>query len=361
MQYHLVLTERCNLKCSYCGGTRHQIGLPLDPAYNMEDLKSFIEKDPEAVIGFYGGEPTLALDFMYKVMDNVQAKAYTLQTNATHLLELDDEHLKRLHSILVSIDGGREVTDRNRGSGTYSRVIGNLKDVESRGYEGDIVARMAFSKYGDIKRDVCHLLGLKNPEFDHVHWQLDVFWNELENWDDLESWLLRYENGISDLVHIFYNSLTKGKVLGIVPFVPLLRRLLTREAVPHIWCGSGVDSFAIMTNGNVEVCPIAPELPYSKVGNIIDNSPQDLTDSMRVGPPCTECEYLWICGGRCLFANVTMFWGRELFDRVCDTTRHMITELESIVDPTRKLIKKGVISMDSFDYPMLNNGCEVIP
>ena len=361
MQYHLVLTERCNLSCSYCGGTRHQEGLPLDHVYSISDLKRFIEKDPEPVIEFYGGEPTLALDFMYKVMDNISAKAYTLQTNATHLSELDDAHLRRLHSILVSIDGGREVTDLNRGAGTYDKVIRNLKKVKSRGYEGDIVARMAFSKNGDIKRDVCHLLWLSDPKFDHIHWQLDVFWNELEKWNDLESWLVRYEDGISEIVQIFYNGLTKGKVLGVVPFIPLLRTLLTREPVPHIWCGSGVDSFAIMTSGNIEVCPIAPELPYSNVGNIYDNSPEDLRDALRVGPPCTECEDLWVCGGRCLFANETMFWGRDLFDRVCDATRHMISELESIVEPTRKLLERGIISKDAFDYPKLNNGCEVIP
>ena len=29
MQYHLVLTERCNKRCTYCGGTRHVDGLPL--------------------------------------------------------------------------------------------------------------------------------------------------------------------------------------------------------------------------------------------------------------------------------------------------------------------------------------------
>ena len=360
MQYHLVLTERCNLKCSYCGGTRHQEGLPLDPSYDINDLKRFIEKDPEPVIGFYGGEPTLALDFMYKVMDTIPVKAYTLQTNATHLSEIDDSHIKQLHSILISIDGGREVTDLNRGHGTYDTVIENLRDVQRRGYDGDIIARMAFSKNGDIKRDVTHLLS-KEPSFNHIHWQLDVFWNEMDKWRGLELWLRRYEEGVSDLVKIFYKGLTKGKVLGIVPFIPVMKTLLTKEPVPHIWCGAGVDSFAIMTNGNIEVCPIAPELPYSNVGNIYENSPKDIRDALRVGPPCTECEDLWVCGGRCLFSNKTMFWGRELFDRICDTTRHMIRELKNIVKPTRELLDQGIISMDSFDYPKLNNGCEVIP
>jgi MoaA/NifB/PqqE/SkfB family radical SAM enzyme len=156
MQYHLVLTERCNLNCTYCGGTRHIEGLPLDPTYSIEDLETFISGDPEPVIGFYGGEPTLALGLMAEVMDNVPAKAFTLQTNGTRLSEISDEYLHRLHSILVSIDGGKEVTDHNRGAGAYEEVLRNVRDIRSRGYKGDLVARMAYSNHGDIYRDVCH-------------------------------------------------------------------------------------------------------------------------------------------------------------------------------------------------------------
>jgi len=81
MQYHVLTTERCNLRCRYCGGTRHLPGIPLDIEYKMEDLVAFIGKDQEAVIGFYGGEPLIALDRMKEIMDRVPAKAFTLQTN----------------------------------------------------------------------------------------------------------------------------------------------------------------------------------------------------------------------------------------------------------------------------------------
>jgi len=79
-----------------------------------------MRRDPEPVIGFYGGEPLLAMDFMYEVMDKVSAKAFTLQTNATLLDRIEDRYLYRLYSILASIDGGRMVTDCCRGQGTSS-------------------------------------------------------------------------------------------------------------------------------------------------------------------------------------------------------------------------------------------------
>ncbi len=361
MQYHLVLTERCNKQCSYCGGTRHLEGIPLQVKYPIDDLIQFLGKDPEPVIGFYGGEPLLALEYMYEVMDKVPAKAFTLQTNATLLDKVDDRYLKRLHSILVSIDGGREVTDSCRGDGTYDLVTKNLIEVEDRGYSGDVIARMAFSKNGDIHRDVSHLLNLDNPYFDHVHWQLDVFWSELESWSDLEGWLQSYESGVTKLANEFAESFKTGEPLGIVPFIPVFKTLLTGEKTPYIRCGSGSTSFAILTNGQIEVCPIAPELPYSNVGHIESSDPRTLRGILPVGSPCTECDVLGVCGGRCLFSNQTMFWGSYWFNRICDTTKHMINELKRHVPLAEKLIEEGVLEPEVFDYPEINNGCEIIP
>ena len=96
MQYHVVLTERCNLSRGYCGGTRHVEGIPLEVSYDVGDLANFISHDPEAVIGFYGGEPLPAVDKMYEIMDRVPAKASTLQTNGTRLDEVDPGYLNRL-------------------------------------------------------------------------------------------------------------------------------------------------------------------------------------------------------------------------------------------------------------------------
>ena len=220
---------------------------------------------------------------------------------------------------------------------------------------------MAFSKNGDIYRDVSYLLNLEKPYYDHVHWQLDVFWSELESWTDLEGWLQRYEEGISRLATDFGESFETGKPFGIVPFIPVFKTLLTCEPTPHIRCGSGETSFSIMTNGRIDVCPIAPELPYSQVGHLKTSSPEDLRNSLPVGPPCDTCDVLGICGGRCLFSNQTKFWGEEWFNRICETTKHMIRELEKLVPSAKELIREGVLDESSFDYPEINNGCEIIP
>jgi hypothetical protein len=39
----------------------------------------------------------------------------------------------------------------------------------------------------------------------------------------------------------------------------------------------------------------------------------------------------------------------------------MIRELEGLVPRARFLMDEGVLQADAFDYPEINNGCEIIP
>ena len=104
-----------------------------------------------------------------------------------------------------------------------------------------------------------------------------------------------------------------------------------------------------------------PELPYSNIGTIFTSSPDSIRNSLPVDGPCPSCDIKWVCGGRCLYANQTMSWGMEWFERTCQTTRHMINELDRLVPRIKELMANGTIPMDAFNYPEINNGCEIIP
>jgi uncharacterized protein len=67
-----------------------------------------------------------------------------------------------------------------------------------------------------------------------------------------------------------------------------------------------------------------------------------------------------ICGGRCLYANITKLWGKEGFTQVCDTVRNMVNALEEVLPDIRSLIEIGRISLADFEYEKYN-GCEIIP
>jgi radical SAM protein with 4Fe4S-binding SPASM domain len=201
--------------------------------------------------------------------------------------------------------------------------------------------------------------------FDHVHWQLSfsMFWEAGENTEPgLDEWLASYDSDVSSLVRFWVEEMTLTKrVLGIVPFIGVMRSLLSGEKSP-LRCGSGIDFFAVMPDGRVSACPVSVDFDFSMIGSIFDDPPSALRGRATLGDPCTSCEILDVCGGRCLFVNKSQELLRKNGYRyICSTVRHLVNELRIVQPRVQKLIDEGVVKRSEFNYPELNNGCEIIP
>jgi sulfatase maturation enzyme AslB (radical SAM superfamily) len=55
--------------------------LPRKMSYSLETLAEFCRRDTDCVIAFYGGEPLLCIDEIRSIMDSVEARHFTIQTN----------------------------------------------------------------------------------------------------------------------------------------------------------------------------------------------------------------------------------------------------------------------------------------
>ena len=147
VELQLLTTLKCNLKCSYCSlGVGDVLGSQQHVAYDIDALEAFVDKQlagKEVYVTFYGGEPTLNLEFMSAVMRRFPLFRFQLQTNGTLLDNLPDWLLARLSNVLISIDGGQSTTDRYRGRGIYAQVLKNLAKVRDRigGRNGDVFDR----------------------------------------------------------------------------------------------------------------------------------------------------------------------------------------------------------------------------
>jgi putative peptide-modifying radical SAM enzyme len=299
---------------------------------------------------------------MKSIMDVVPAQ-FVIQTNGLFLDRIEPQLLERFHSILVSIDGTRETTDRERGSGVYDRVTRNLEIVRKRGFSGDLVARMTVVQGSNIYENVRHLLdtGL----FDHVHWQLSfsMFWEAGDSTEPgLPEWITEYNSGVSSLLDWWLTEMKCSKrVPGIVPFIGVMSSLLTgRES--HLRCGSGVDFFTVMPDGRVSACPVAVDFDFSVVGSIFGGTPASLCGIATIGEPCLSCDIFRICGGRCLFVNRSQAMLRNGgYSHICRTVRHLVAELQRALPEVRALIGDGSLRKSNFEYPEFNNGCEIIP
>ena len=360
MHYHIILTKECNLKCNYCGGGSDSH--PREIQYSIEYLRKFISRDEKPFIEFYGGEPLLRIETMKRIMDSFQGR-FVIQTNGILLDKLESHYLKKFDSILVSIDGKKDVTDRERGKGVYDRIMNNINLVRQLGFRGDLIARMTVAQGTDIYDNVMHLLALK--DFDHIHWQLDfeMFWEAWEHTlPGLPDWIESYNSGISSLIKWWVSEMNRtGHVHGIVPFIGIMKSLLNGSP-QGLRCGSGIDFFTIMPDGRISACPVSIDFDFSVIGSLYENVPLSLIHKAKVGEPCTSCDISGICGGRCLFVNRSQELLREDgYVMICRTVRHLVKELQGELPNIRVLIEKGTVALQEFEYPGFNNGCEIIP
>ncbi|MHA1667512.1 MAG: TIGR04084 family radical SAM/SPASM domain-containing protein [Candidatus Heimdallarchaeaceae archaeon] len=361
MNWFIITSTACNLKCKYCLNEPHPL-LPIYPSWKIEQLKKFLEQDIEPSIAFYGGEPLLNLSIMTRIMDEIVAKHYTIQTNGLLLHKIPTKYLNKFSTILVSIDGNKVITDFYRGEGVFDKIKENIKNIRQRGFKGDLIARMAVSEKANIFEDVTFLLNSTELTFNHVHWQLDVEWDEgMETrWENFPEWVERYNQGITKLVDYWLKEMKKGKVQGIVPFLGIFRHILfnTKTSLP---CQAGLTSFGIRTDGKLMFCPLPPEYEMSVVGDMKNSNLEELKNCLPVAEPCPSCEYFDLCGGRCLFANLYKLWGEEGFNLVCKTVKHLIDELRKIKPQVNRLIEEKIIQKEEFLYPTYNNTTEIIP
>ena len=270
MLLFITLTQRCNLNCGYCGNGSNQdiedfASHTPEVIYDINLIKKF-QKVKDLAVCFYGGEPLMRINLIEQIIPLLPNAKFCLQTNGVLLKSLKPEIVRKFNTILVSIDGDEATTDFNRGKGMYKMLIKHCKWLrETCKFEGDLIARMTCSGVNDIYKSVTHLLNV--GVFDHVHWQLDVEWDsdmDARYTNDLAEgfvdWKDRiYNVGITNLMKDFMDNLRKGKVLGIVPFLGLIKIFIKGEKVKRILCGSGSDAFNVTTGGYINCCPIAPE------------------------------------------------------------------------------------------------------
>jgi uncharacterized protein len=376
MFFHVILTSDCNLQCKYCFGESlddfdEEFGddidvdydLPRSLNYDLASLDKFCRQDPQCVLTFYGGEPLMQMDKLRQIMNQVTPKHYMIQTNGLLLDKLEAKYINRFHTILVSIDGEEALTDHYRGKGTFRKVIDNLKLIKQNGFSGELIARMTIMEQTDIEKQVKWLLN--NPEFSFssIHWQLNAgFWGNDYQRRCFEDWTkASYIPGVEALTHFWVDQMAeKGTVLKLYPLLGIAESLLHNEKDCLMRCGGGWINYAIQTDGYIIPCPTMWGMKKYYLGNIKDAKPLELKKLLVSEEPCVDCPILGVCGGRCLYTNITKRWPNTAYSQVCRTVEQLIEAMKGEVPRMQQLIRQDRIKLDDFDY-LKYNGCEIIP
>ena len=376
MFFHVMLTSDCNLQCKYCFGEslddfdkafgddiEVDYDLPRKLNYDLDLLKDFCRKDPECVLTFYGGEPLLGLDKLRQIMDKVGPKHFMIQTNGLLLDKLETKYVNRFYTILVSIDGQEEITDYYRGKGTFRKAIDNLKLIRKNGFAGELIARMTIMEQTDINKQVRWLLANDDFSFSSIHWQLNAgFWGNDYQRRNFEEWIkTNYIPGVAELARFWVDQMQKkGVVLKLYPLLGIAESLLHEEKNCLMRCGGGWINYAIQTDGYIIPCPTMWGMKEYYLGHIKDADPLKLKKLFVNEKPCSDCSILGICGGRCLYTNITKRWTDEAYGKVCYSVEQLIETVKSEMPRIQQLLKNKQIKLEDFDY-LKYNGCEIIP
>jgi uncharacterized protein len=372
LNYHIIITDQCNLCCTYCRGRvgKEDDGsldglaldddIPLDFSCDLDTLASFLTHDSDPSVTFYGGEPLLRPDLIATIMERIPRVNYSLHTNGTLLDQLPSSVLYRMRSISVSLDGPESLTDRNRGTGTYRKVMQNIRSIRNNGFHGELIARMTVSAGTDICSTVRYLAKNEDHSFSSIHWQLDADFSPESVGVDFQSWIDEsYNPGIHALIRQWVDSMSNDcTVLRWYPFIdPLQDMILAKKSL--LRCGCGHESYGILTNGAIVPCPLMVGMKDYYIGHIAWTQPHMLP-KYGVGGKCIACTIRDFCGGRCLYSSVMGHWPEERKNLICKTVHNLYNGLQEVLPEVKSLLDEGIIGYRDLDHPRFE-GCEIIP
>ncbi|MDJ0764513.1 MAG: radical SAM peptide maturase, CXXX-repeat target family [Myxococcota bacterium] len=310
-----VLTEECNLRCSYCylihKNERHRMPLNVAKAavdYILDRRDLFSE--PAVTWDFIGGEPLLEVEQIENIIGHIWRRTYELDhpwfenmkfgitTNGVLYGTPKVQRMIQRHrgslGISITIDGPKEAHNLNRcfkdGSGSYDKVISEVPLWLSQ--YPDASTKMTFSheNIGFLAQSVMHLfeLGIKqinaNVVFENS-WQVGddkLFEEQLNQLTDLM---------IAKKLYKEYQCSFFNRTIG---------KPIDHETRDGNWCGSG-RMLAIDAEGDFYPCLrflsfALAHHPARKIGNIRDGLDVNrvrpflaLTDSTQSPEECLNC------------------------------------------------------------------------
>lgn len=209
----LQLTQNCNFRCKYCIYSEESSArqrshsterMSWEVAKKAVDFLWAHSVDSKRVnVGFYGGEPLLEFPLIQRVVEYSEERfsgkelTFNITTNGT-LLNDEMIHYFQAHdiSLMISLDGPKEINDRNRvfadGRGTYDAVmerIARLREIAPE-YANNLQISMVMDPENDfdcinaiyLEGDALDRLNISPTIVDRDYDEDDVAFSEEYSW-----------------------------------------------------------------------------------------------------------------------------------------------------------------------------------
>ncbi len=129
----LAVTNRCNMRCIYCYGSYFDRDIKDFPFAFWRGLIDEAAGMGTALIQLGGGEPLLR-DDIGEFITYIKSRGMICRMNSNGILVPEKINvLKKLDSLCISLDGDEESNDKNRGKGTYKKIVEGIRAAKRCG------------------------------------------------------------------------------------------------------------------------------------------------------------------------------------------------------------------------------------
>ena len=334
----VVLSEKCNLNCSYCGVDKWS-KKRIDPDLYLEEFRKMRAAHPneKIKIDFFGGEPLLQIDLIQQILDGVKDDDNIKLFMPTNGLLLDEEKVQFLvdNDIEISLSFDGLWQDKNRlqlnGKGTLQRFL------EKR------------ELFWQIPGVNCHTMitkGCYNLLENHL-WIRDNFgFNpELTLVRDVGTWDVRSVEKLKIGIREMFDWYIVNPNEPIPYFIMFyLRHFLNyhNKNVVTDNCGAGTDVFMFSENKVV---------PCTR----FKDSPEMIAEIPKYArmPVCQTCEVKNYCQKGCLFEQIK---NQGPIVELCDIYKYTYKEVKRLVAALRNNDYFKRVVQDDLEKDLEENG-----
>jgi len=337
----LFVTDRCNLRCTYCYVT----GVENDRQLKNMDLRTaeramdfFLENSGQRKNGkvlFFGGEPLLNLPLIKHVVEYARPRweaagkslIFTLDTNGVLLTPPTIDYINGNDIVTaISLDGPKEVNDRARvfadGRGSYDNVVDRAREfIASR--EGDVWGRATLTS--DNIRFMDNVRHLMEIGFKRV--VVDSDSGVGGEWTESQKQTLKEE--FDQAARYYMEKLRAGQYFFLGNLTTIMESI-GRNIKRRYHCGAAREFIAVATDGTIYPCQRLAGMPEFAMGDVFDGMDDTWRRRITGRPvesrePCSRCWARYLCGGGCYYRSYQATGDVFRPDRSwCDLTRHVL-------------------------------------
>lgn len=311
----LNVSSSCNLGCGYCyagrggfGGAQHgAMRWPVARAAIDRLLATSLRTAP-ATIGYIGGEPFVNRPLIYRATRYAAARAralgqdlrFSVTTNGT-LLRSEDRALLRAHpfAVTVSLDGGREIQERQRSGADFDRLTRAVAPLLARPGRARICARATLTR-ADLdltgRFDAIRALGFEDVGFSPVRAGPEALALRGADW-------VRCLDAYVRLGRRELGRLAAGRQSAFSNLVVALRQIHRGACAPYP-CGAGGGYFSVAVDGGWYACHRAIGDDRFLMGDAAGLDAGRRAEFLRARhveaqTDCARCWARYLCSGAC--------------------------------------------------------------